>query len=101
MRPIMKGYLGFGFNKPGRGGGTRTHIPKRRILSPLRLPIPPRPHMHIVPQVVQGFPTTCNDHATQVGLLAPRGKQDDALQDVTFAGGIFGKAAGTHDLEQA
>ena len=27
----------------GRGGGTRTHNPKRRILSPLRMPIPPRP----------------------------------------------------------
>ena len=26
-----------------RGGGTRTHNPKRRILSPLRMPIPPRP----------------------------------------------------------
>ena len=27
-----------------RGGGTRTHTPKRtRILSPVRLPIPPRP----------------------------------------------------------
>ena len=28
--------------RTGRGGGTRTHNPKRRILSPLRMPIPPR-----------------------------------------------------------
>ena len=31
--------------KAGRGGGTRTHNPKRRILSPLRMPIPPRPRV--------------------------------------------------------
>lgn len=37
------------FLKDGRGGGTRTHNPKRRILSPLRMPIPPRPHKSMRP----------------------------------------------------
>ena len=55
----------------GRGGGTRTHNPKRRILSPLRMPVPPRPRLRLSTARHRAQAVSSEENGTIISTSAP------------------------------